>query len=436
MPDSNILVFFPSPQTFTVLNIFVVLVTAFYFIFMAQAIGGGVFSILFNAFYLRDDKVRDSFVARDVLQLSLGCVVRVFVLAFLPILLLMFFYSQLLYNTGARSTLIFTVVLILNLLGFAHLYYYRWSFKVGEALDSFPFVLGLFGVLILIAAQFIFVSALSFFHTPEMWPLVRTPVPLIFSANVVARFALYLNFMGVISGLGLFCYHVLWRDAFFQENLKQHGINIDEYKSFFRNLTLGTGVAAAVTLPVFMTWTVITLPVYATCTLINILYIIAGLSALLSTAAVIKILYEKGSMISKTAWTGFLVALFLIVINDQLARSHAMLESNRVLISKAEKLKVQLSDESGALGQEKPSIEVGKKIFQEKCMACHDFNKRIVGPPYKETVPVYMGDFKALAQFVQNPVKKRQDYPPMPNLGLTKNEAESAAMFLIEEIKK
>jgi len=37
-----------------------------------------------------------------------------------------------------------------------------------------------------------------------------------------------------------------------------------------------------------------------------------------------------------------------------------------------------------------------EQIYNQKCIACHKFDVKLVGPPYKETVPKYNGDVKKL----------------------------------------
>ena len=75
-----------------------------------------------------------------------------------------------------------------------------------------------------------------------------------------------------------------------------------------------------------------------------------------------------------------------------------------------------------------------EQIYNQKCIACHKFDVKLVGPPYKETVPKYNGDVKKLSEFIFNPVKINPDYPSMPNQGLKKKEAEAMAQWLMEKV--
>ena len=76
--------------------------------------------------------------------------------------------------------------------------------------------------------------------------------------------------------------------------------------------------------------------------------------------------------------------------------------------------------------------EMGRKIFEERCTACHAFERRVVGPAYDTVIPAYGGDAAALVAFIKNPVKKNPDYPAMPKQGLTGPQIEAVARFLID----
>jgi len=95
-----------------------------------------------------------------------------------------------------------------------------------------------------------------------------------------------------------------------------------------------------------------------------------------------------------------------------------------------QKIQTERGERSGA---EIASVELGEQIYNTKCVACHQFDQRVVGPPYNEVMPKYQGDVEKLKAFILNPVKVNPDYIAMPNQGLKPYEAESAAMFLLKK---
>lgn len=77
----------------------------------------------------------------------------------------------------------------------------------------------------------------------------------------------------------------------------------------------------------------------------------------------------------------------------------------------------------------------GADIYNGKCIACHQFDKKVVGPPYKETLPKYEGKMDELIKFISNPVKINAEYPAMPNQGLKPNEAKAIAEYIMATYK-
>jgi parallel beta-helix repeat protein len=58
--------------------------------------------------------------------------------------------------------------------------------------------------------------------------------------------------------------------------------------------------------------------------------------------------------------------------------------------------------------------ERGKIAYLGICAGCHTYEGRMIGPPVRIIQALYMDDPARLAQYIANPVKKREDYPEMP----------------------
>jgi cytochrome c len=76
----------------------------------------------------------------------------------------------------------------------------------------------------------------------------------------------------------------------------------------------------------------------------------------------------------------------------------------------------------------------GEDIYNAKCSACHLFDQKKIGPPYREVIVKYAGRKPALVAFVLNPVKVNPAYPNMPSQGLRPSEADSIATYLLGKI--
>lgn len=61
-----------------------------------------------------------------------------------------------------------------------------------------------------------------------------------------------------------------------------------------------------------------------------------------------------------------------------------------------------------------PEEEKGKVAYLSICSGCHSYTGRIIGPPVQIIQALYMDNPEGLADYIANPVRKRDDYPEMP----------------------
>ncbi|MEH6583103.1 MAG: parallel beta-helix domain-containing protein [Halioglobus sp.] len=56
----------------------------------------------------------------------------------------------------------------------------------------------------------------------------------------------------------------------------------------------------------------------------------------------------------------------------------------------------------------------GEFAYQAICAGCHIYDGRMVGPPMRVIQAIYRGRPEAMAEWIANPTRKREDYPEMP----------------------
>jgi parallel beta-helix repeat protein len=56
----------------------------------------------------------------------------------------------------------------------------------------------------------------------------------------------------------------------------------------------------------------------------------------------------------------------------------------------------------------------GKLLYSAICAGCHAVNLRMIGPPVQAIQALYAGNAQGIADYIAKPVKKREDFPPMP----------------------
>lgn len=58
--------------------------------------------------------------------------------------------------------------------------------------------------------------------------------------------------------------------------------------------------------------------------------------------------------------------------------------------------------------------ERGKVVYMGICAGCHTYTGRMIGPPVQIIQALYMDNPQGIADYIEKPIKKRDDYPEMP----------------------
>lgn len=77
--------------------------------------------------------------------------------------------------------------------------------------------------------------------------------------------------------------------------------------------------------------------------------------------------------------------------------------------------------------------ELGPRLYSGVCAGCHAYNVRMIGPPTQIIQAMYADNPQGIADYIANPVKKRDDFPAMPSQGHL-NEAQrlAVAKYMLE----
>lgn len=78
------------------------------------------------------------------------------------------------------------------------------------------------------------------------------------------------------------------------------------------------------------------------------------------------------------------------------------------------------------------AADKGKLVYYAVCSGCHAYNARLVGPPTLVIQALYAHNPKGIADYIANPVKKRDDFPAMPPQAyLSADVREATAQYLL-----
>ena len=384
-------------------------------------------------------------VAADLVALGLYRKSLVVFAVLVPSLVLVFVYAQMLQHTPSIAVGLMGYGFLALLASAVLLYSYRVTFAVGTVLHSYGKLLagrkatpesamvesynaitarthkrsGLWGILLLALGIVLTIGATTTAVDPTRWASYDTVFDLLLSVHFYARLALFLGIAAAATGIGL-----LFLTFRLEGGLVRGGSSQQET---LRKLGILLSTLAVLAIPLLVVINVLLLPAAA---LTGGLFALAGAAiVLVFIAGIFVYAYGRDNQSRYTAYALYtlLLGLTLLFTADQVAIATATRDHSAQLAAlhtrKTEELKARLGVGAKAL--------TGQEIYDGKCSACHLFDQKKVGPPYKEVIPKYEGKKGELVAFILNPVKINPAYPSMPSQGLKPAEADSIASYLL-----
>lgn len=291
---------------------------------------------------------------------------------------------------------------------------------------------GLYGLILLAASTYLYVGSVHLASDTARWESGNNLFGVIFSLQALVSYLQFVTASFVMTSV-----FILYR--YFRPG-SEFSLYDEEYKLYVKNFALRTGLTATILLPALMVLTVITRPVAS----LSFDFFIAALVVLILFLFIGSLFYvmikessiPAGSQISVKFSSSlvflFVFAMVLMVIKDQFAFDTSTKKQYAILSANYEEYEKKIQEEQGI----NLTPISGADIYNGRCIACHSFDKKIVGPPYNAVLPNYEGKKDELVKFILNPVKKNPEYPAMPSQGLKPKEAEAVAEYLITTYKK
>ncbi len=440
----------PANETHLQVLRFVLFISlALFFPYMGATIGGTLFSVYFNRkgknnrrtiYYRFACDILDKLIFNKGVGLGLGVV---------PVLSATFVYMQFMYETKTAVVGMMVASSVLYYLGISLIYKYKSNFDIEEIVDSLKSVIesdkhegqipeevkeyeaglkqvkatfGGWGLVCLFVASLFFIGATTLIANPSDWA-EATPFIYLFTIPVLINFLFFICAALAFTGIAVLFYFFGW-----QGGIKDRS---DNYKAYVKRFAGSLAFYSTVVLPILFLASFLT---YHNNAFSSSLFIIGALAlvGILLTANFLYALIRDSEIKYSGAMFYLMIATFtLFSLKDVSAINGALKEQFQkvhVLAEEYEKKthKIEVKD-TGISGED---------IFNAKCSACHRFDSKLVGPPYKETLPKYNDNVKKVAAFVYNPVKMNPDYPAMPNQGLKPKEAEAVAQFILTKVKQ
>ena len=406
-------------------------------ILFLPSLGFAVGSSLFAVRYSRrgNENPLERQFARDLMHTPVFSSGGVTFLLVLPALSLVFLLIQFLQGTPAIAPSLMAFGFLTLLAAVALLKTFRHNLDLKQILETNPAAPGVddmrqsneaalaktgrWGAVSILLASALCLGAISIAVNRSSWAGVDSVFGLLLDPDFWVR---YIHFLAVAfgaTGIGA---------LFFLLHMEASSATTGEtYATFVRTLALRLVVPSLLVQPLLMIGSIALLPDAA---LSGMVYGLAGISlAFLLGTAIFLYAYTRSGRTGfvQGAFITFALALFLVFSKDQIAVRNATADQAASLAIAADRELEALKAKLGVA----PAAMSGQEIYNARCSACHLFDQKKVGPPYREVIPKYEGKKSNLIAFIMNPVKVNPAYPNMPNQGLKPVEADSIATFLL-----
>ncbi len=397
-----------------------------------------------NSLYLRFAKdIIEKLTITKSAELALGTI---------PAVSTLFAYAQLLFTAKTISVGMLALSVVLFILSFVFIYKYRSTFKIESVMNAFKSIsskdaldtdnentkeikefeekilstnstAGTAGKWLLITASYIFAGTMALASSPDKWEHVGNILQVIFSWQTLFSWGALVSLSGIITGGAIMFYFFSWDGGLKDMN--------DKYATLVKNTAGKIALASGILFPLMLMISYSYLPQVSQSPTVFYYMVVVLIISLISGNFIYSMFRNSDTSSAAVVFILVFVLVSFNIIKDQIAFGNAIHE-NTIAITK---LAVEEEKEVKSRTMQTSGIDA-ESIFSQKCSACHKFDQKLVGPPYKETVPKYNGDVQKLADYLFNPQKIDPAFPPMPSQGLKKKEANAMAQWLIDKVGK
>ncbi len=352
-------------------------------------------------------------------------ILTVLLFTILPLFMLAPLYRLAFFESGFKfEQYLFILFLILSAGLVSFFIYRKKNTPAGGAL----------GTIAVLTYIFLFSVIMSLFFFPEKWPLIKDVFPFpLFSITPLFVAALYIAISFINTGAALGFIYLNWEEM----KLPVNSPLLAPITKISRRLILG----GTLILPPVLFLFLFTLPGYSMGKSIFLPAAILLLFTVLS-AYTASPFTDKTKISSNGKFRSAFVFSLMLTLTFSVLLFNFQKNSN---IDKVEWAKINAEKKRELIEAErmelysksmKISSEYGEQIYKERCTACHDFEKIILGPAFNSVIPKYSDSPDNMVKFILDPVKVNPDLPSMPDPGLTTLQARSVAKFILEKEKK
>lgn len=418
-------------------------------IYSGILLGSSVLSVYFKRRAGKDMTDKHFWLAKDMIDLITTSKTFAFGMGIIPFLAVIMSYIQLLNGTNAPVVIYLLVSFVLFVAAISLIYIYQHAMDLSyifgffktkihdedndkttqdfisfrEDTESKGMRTGFWGVVILMLSLWFLISSLTLAVEHWRWSQVTNPFYLLMSFSSLVKFLHFVTASVSVTAIAFLIKKFKWQD--------EPTFADETYTEFAKRLNLSAALIFTLIQPLFIVLNLIITPK----TVIN--YTMFGVSVfalivifLLAHFIYMMVRYNQFKYISP-AFYMIIAVIALIQVKEQAIFAKANQEQMVVLAKGFEAYETEVL---AAAGISKVEIN-GQDIYNAKCMACHAYDTRLVGPPHKDVLPKYKGKMDALVRYILKPTKVDPAYPAMTPPGLKPKEAEAVAKFMLEELE-
>lgn len=380
-------------------------------------------------------------LSSDYVDLITSSKMMGFGLGIIPFFSIIMIYNQLLYLTTVNISGYLVFAFILYLIGIILAYSYKhslhlsWIFKrinpnenIDEeeiqnykiATEKLNSRTSIWSIIFLFFSLWIFVGSSALVVDKAHWIGEISLLNVFFSFDSITKFLHFIITAFGITGVAFIVKFYFWDKPSFERS--------EKYSDYSQKLNAWIALAFTFFQPIFFVFNLFTTPKTA---MTNQIYIIIAVIFFLSFI-VLHLFYQsiKENKYNSAVPAFYILLLIfaLIIYKEQSAFGISVSEQILILADRYEQ------EEKATLlaaGGGEPKVN-GEELYKAKCVACHRFDEKLVGPPHKEVLVKYLNKKDDMVKFILNPVKVDPNYPPMPAQGLKPNEAKAIVEYMYE----
>ena len=397
----------------------------------------------------KDNDFRYQKLAQDLIKVGTGITGMWFGLGIVPILSFILGYQQLLTGTEGNVVGYFIIALLVYAMAVASIYIYKnsinfksvfYSFKTNvrsksesivddyhtldEDVENTGSFTGLWGVILLLLATWFLSGATTYAYDQSMWG--QSIFTMLLSLSTVFK-ALLILAMGTAFASAVYMFYAFsWQGGY--------KFASEEEREFSKNFVRRFGLYSALLIPLIYAFQIVNIPNSALSGLMFVFGLISLLFVVFFAQSIYLTKAEEHTSGVKYGFMFIMISFAMFAAQDQQA-FHISIAGN---LNSIASIHEKADEERHALyapSDVEPVVDA-QAIFDTRCIACHKFDAKSIGPAYNDVIAKYEGKEGDLVKFILSPSPQNPaEFPAgMPAQGLTPAEGKAMAKWLMGKV--